>query len=112
MVSSPEPRPPQAGCWCSRHDRRPDVRRMGLPCRPRHATGSDLGSPTTKDHRCSNNLLDDSKPQTPERNSTDMVGPETSVRPGRTEQTLHARPTLASMTEQKASRSPTSSSIP
>ena len=35
---------------------------MGLPCRPRHATSSDLGSLNHNGSRCSNNLLDNSKP--------------------------------------------------
>src|SRR5208282_1844164 len=42
----PEPCPPQAGCWCSRRERRPYVRLIVLGNEPRHARGlrtSDTG---------------------------------------------------------------------
>ena len=42
----PEPCPPQAGCWCSRRERRPYVRLIVLGNEPRHASGlrtSDTG---------------------------------------------------------------------
>jgi hypothetical protein len=39
----PEPCPPQAGCWCSRRERRPDVRLIVLGNEPRQVMGSDLG---------------------------------------------------------------------
>jgi hypothetical protein len=35
----PEPCPPQAGCWCSRRERRPYVRLTVLGNEPRHASG-------------------------------------------------------------------------
>src|SRR6476659_6915764 len=35
----PEPRPPQAGYWCSRFARRPNVRLIVLGNEPRHAIG-------------------------------------------------------------------------
>ena len=39
MVSSPEPCPPQAGCWYSRLERQPYVRLIVLGNGPRHAIG-------------------------------------------------------------------------
>ena len=48
----PEPCPPQAGCWCSRRERRPYVRLIVLGNEPRHARGlrtSDPGQTTAGD---------------------------------------------------------------
>src|SRR6202045_1054272 len=39
----PEPRPPQAGCWCSRFARRPNVRLIWCGNDQIMETGSDLG---------------------------------------------------------------------
>jgi hypothetical protein len=42
----PEPHPPDAGCWCSRDERRPYVSLIWCSTPSGHEKGSDLGSDT------------------------------------------------------------------
>src|SRR6266404_2538603 len=42
----PEPCPPQAGCWCSRYERRPNIRLIVLGSGPRQAVGLRPWIPT------------------------------------------------------------------
>ena len=63
MVSSPEPCPPQAGCWYSRLERQPHVRLIVLGNGPRFLmqSGSDLGyrnSPWSLTHAQNEYALD------------------------------------------------------